>query len=205
MDGCLLVFFSLSDLSLVESQFFTFQDVAVAATALARSRADHGVQTTGLELFLQRGLDLALLLQSFLMFLLDAARHLFVLGSLLLLSSSTQGRAVVGLVPGSEGRCVDLHNGRLGQRVGAHKLVVGRVEGDDDDTCLAGDALATPAEVACVESETSEFSVAAAGSHEMDSLRANTRVGWLTTFFKGSARSFFMLENAFVAGLRSGM
>lgn len=95
----------------------------------------------------------------------------------------------MGLIPGSERRGIDLHDSRLGERIRSDEFVVGRMERNDNDTGLAGDSLAAPAEIACVQSETSELSVAAAGSYEMDSLRADTGVGWLSSFFKGSLLS----------------
>lgn len=173
---------------MVESQLLTLEDVSVTSTALTRSRADDSIDTTSLELLLQGRLNLSLLLQSLLMLVLHALGQLLLLHGLLLLSSSTDGHTVVSLIPSSEWRGINLDNSGSGQGIRSDKFVVGRVESDDNDTGLSGDSLAAPAEVAGVESETSELSVAAAGSDEMDSLCANTGVGWLTTFLKGSAK-----------------
>jgi len=63
------------------------------------------------------------------------------------------------------------------------------MEGNDNDTGLSGDTLATPAEVASLESQASELSVAAAGADEMDALGTNSSVGWLPTFLEGSLLS----------------
>lgn len=179
----------LSDLSLVESQLLALQDVSVTSTTLTRSRADDSVHSTSLKLLLQSRLDLTLLLQSLLVLVLNALRHLLLLRWLLLLSSSTNGDAVMSLIPSSEWRGINLHDGRSGKGIRSDKFVVRRVESDDNDTGLARDSFTAPAEIARVESETSELSVSAAGSYEMDSLRANTCVGWLTTFLKGSLLS----------------
>jgi len=105
----------------------------------------------------------------------------------LLLASSAKRGAVVGLVPRSEWRSINLDNGGFGKGIRSDKFVVGRVESDDDDTGLSGDTLAAPAEVAGVESQTSELSVAAAGSDEMDTLVTDSSVGWLPTLLEGSA------------------
>lgn len=178
----------LSDLSLVESQLLTLQDVSVASSALTRSRADDSVYTTGLELLLQSGLDLTHLLDSLLVLVLHALGHLLLLSWLLLLPSSTDGYTIMSLVPSSEWSGIDLHDGGSGKGIRSDKFVVRGMESDDNDTGLSGDSLTAPTEVARVESETSELSVSAAGSYEMDSLSANTGVGWLTTFLKGSAK-----------------
>lgn len=61
------------------------------------------------------------------------------------------------------------------------------MEGYDNDTGLAGDTLASPAEVTRVKSETSEFAVTASGSYKMDALGTNSSVRRLTTFLEGSA------------------
>ena len=92
------------------------------------------------------------------------------------------------LVPLSKGRRVDLHDGGFGQRVGAHELVVRRVEGHDDDAHFAGDAFGAPGEVARVEAEGPVFLVAAAGADEVDAFGADAGVGGLAAFFEGSVR-----------------
>ena len=89
-------------------------------------------------------------------------------------------------VPLAERVGVNLHDGGLGQGVGADELVVRRVKGDGNDTDFAGDALAAPGEVTGVEAEGAELAVAAASTDEMDALAADTSVGWLTPFLEGS-------------------
>lgn len=179
----------LSDGSLVKGQLVTLEDVAVAAAALTGARADDGVQATGLELSLQGGLHLAGSLESLLPLGLDALADLLLLDlGLLALSSAAQGGAVVCLVPLSEGRGVDLDDRGLGQGVGADEFVVAGVEGDDDDSDLAGHTFASPAEVAAVEAKGSVLGVASSGADEVNSLAADTGVGRLTSLFEGTAK-----------------
>lgn len=166
----------LVQLALVEGKLLALQDVAVAATALAGARGDDGVQATGLELLLEGGVDLAVLLEAGGLLLLDALTLLDLLDllALLLLAPAAQGLAVVGLVPLTEGGGVDLDDGRLGQGVGADELVVGRVVGDGDDARLAGRALGRPREVAAVETQSAVLAVAATGADGVDTLGADT-------------------------------
>lgn len=175
------------DSTLVERQLLALKDVAVAATALTRAAGHDSVQTGSLELPLQRGLDLAHLLEALLLLVLHALAllHLLLLHTPLLLPTTAQALAIVRLVPLAEGVGVDLDDGGLGEGVGAHELVVGGVEGDGDDTHFARDALAAPGEVAGVEAQRAELAVAAARAHEMDALGADARVGWLAPFLEG--------------------
>jgi hypothetical protein len=124
------------------------------------------------------------------MLLVDTLALLRLLGSLggpLLLPSASDSGAVVRLVPGPEGRGVDLDDGGLGQGVCAHELVVGRVVDDADDARLAADALAAPREAAGLEAQGAELAVAAAGADEVDALGADARVGGLTALLESSA------------------
>jgi hypothetical protein len=117
------------ELALVEGELLTLQDVTVAAAGLAGTAGDDGVETTGLELLLDGGLDLAGGSEAGSLLLLDRLALLDLLNglALLLLATAADGLAVVGLVPLTEGSSVDLDDSRLGQGVGADKLVVGRV------------------------------------------------------------------------------
>ena len=187
----------LADGLLVESQLLTLQDVTVDTAALAGTRGDHGVDTAGLELALDGGLDLAGLLEAGSLLLLHAVA-LLLLGDLgLLLASAADGLAVVGLVPLTEGSGIDLDDGGLGQGVGTDQLVVRRVVGDNDDTGLAGDALGAPREVTGLETESTELAVATTGADKVDTLGADTGVGGLATLLERSgltrpSESFFM-------------
>ena len=176
------------DGTLVESKLLALQDVPVAAAALAGAGGNDGVQTRGLELPLDGGLDLALALVAVGLLLLHALAllHLLLLLTSLLLASAANALAVVGLVPLPEGSGIDLDDGGLGQGVCADQLVVGRVVGDGDDTALAGDALGAPGEVAGLETEATELAVAATGADKVDALRTDTGVGGLATLLEGS-------------------
>lgn len=91
----------------------------------------------------------------------------------LLLTLAAELQAVMGLVPLAEGRGVYLDDGRLGQGVGAHQLVIGRVVDYANDAGLAGAALRTPSKVARVEAEGAVLVIAAAGADDVDSLGAD--------------------------------
>lgn len=104
----------------------------------------------------------------------------------LLLTSATEVLSVVGLVPLTEGSSIDLDDSGAGQGVGSDQLVVGRVEGDDDHTDLAGDTLRGPGEVAGLEAEGTELAVASTSSDKMDSLGTDTGVGLLSAGFESA-------------------
>ncbi len=93
------------------------------------------------------------------------------------------------LVPLSEGSSIDLDNCRSGEGVCSDEFVVGRMESDDNDTDFASDTLRAPGEVARVETESAVLLVAASCANKMDALVADTGIGWLTTFFKGSVET----------------
>ena len=90
------------------------------------------------------------------------------------------------LVPLSEGRCVDLNNGALGEGIGSDELVVRRVVGDRDDADFAGDAFGAPAEVPGVEAEGAVFVVPATDTDNVDTFGADTGVGGLAAFLESS-------------------
>lgn len=110
----------------------------------------------------------------------------------------------MSLIPGTERCSIDLDDGGAGKGVCADEFVVGRMEGDDNDTDLAGDAFRSPREVTALDSQGSVFGVAASGAYKMDSLVANTGVGWLTAFLKSSAWkivseiALLRIENCFI-------
>lgn len=179
--------FLLSDRTLVESKLITLQDVSVTATALAGARGNNGVQTAGLELSLDGGLDLAVVSEASRLLLLDAVALLLLLGGLSLgLASPADGLAVVSLVPLSEGGGVNLDDGRLGEGVGTDQFVVRRVVHDTNDTGLAGNALRSPREVAGLETEGTELLVTSTGTDKVDSLVTKTGVGGLATLVERS-------------------
>ena len=174
--------------TLVERKLLALQNVPIAATALAGTAGHNSVQTRSLELPLERRLDLATRSHTLRLLLLHtlALLHLLRLCTCLLLPPTSQALTVVCLVPLPEGRGVDLHDGALGEGVGADELVVGRVEGDGNDTDFAGDALAAPGEVAGVDAQAAEFAVAATGADEVDALGTDTGVCRLATLLEGS-------------------
>ena len=91
------------------------------------------------------------------------------------------------LVPLTEGCSVDLYDGGFGEGVGADEFVVRGMVGHGDDTHFSGYAFGAPGEVAGVETEGTIFGVAATGADEMDTLGADSGVGWLTAFLECSA------------------
>lgn len=179
----------LVELALVEGELLTLQDVTVDTARLTGPAGDNGVETTGLELLLEGGVDLAAGGKASSLLLLDRLALLHLLGgggALLLLPAAAEGLAVVGLVPLTEGSGIDLDDGGLGEGVGADELVVAGVVGDDDHTGLAGAALGGPGEVARVETESTVLVVTAAGTHDVDTLGTDTGVGGLATSLESS-------------------
>jgi hypothetical protein len=187
----------LVQLALVEGELLTLQDVAIATTTLARSAGNDGEQTTGLELLLQGALDLALGGIAGGVLALDSLALLdgLLLLALLLLSATTKGLAVVGLVPLTEGGGINLDDGGFGQGVGADQLVVGRMVGDDDDTSLAGDSLRGPGEVARVEAQGAVLVVAAASADGVDALGSDSRVGLLSAGLESALLPWWRGQN----------
>lgn len=178
----------LVELTLVESQLLTLEDVTIAATALAGTRGNDSVQTTSLELFLESGVDLAVGGVAGSLLLLDGLALLDLLLGLaaLLLSATADGLAIVGLIPLTEGGGVDLDDGGLGQGVGADQLVVGRVVGHSNDTGLAGGALGGPGKVTAVQTQGTVLVVAAAGADDVDALGTDTGLRRLAAGFESA-------------------
>jgi hypothetical protein len=180
------------ELSLVECKLLTLEDVPVAPTRLTRPAGDDSVQPTSLELLLESRVNLAPGCEPLCLLLLNrlALLHLLlslaILGSLGLLTPTTQRLAVVCLVPLAEGGSIDLHDGRLGEGVGSDELVVRRVVGHDDDTGLASATFRCPGKVARIETQGTVLVVAAAGADDMDALRADTGVGTLAAGLESS-------------------
>ena len=90
------------------------------------------------------------------------------------------------LVPLTERCGVDLDDGGFGKRVCANEFVVRRMEGHADDADFAGYAFRTPGEISRFEAESTVFGVTTTGADEMDTLSANTGIGWLAALLKGS-------------------
>lgn len=184
--------FLRGELSEVEGQLVTLQDVTVASARLTRSRRNTSIKSTSTELGLDSSLDLSVLLSSSklsldLLGLLLGLDKLLVDNLLTLLL--TNWLAVVGLVPLTEWGSVNLDNSRLGQGVGSDKLVVGRMEGNTNDTGLSSDVLRAPGEVTGFETKGTVLGVTATGTDRVNSLGADTGVGWLTAQLKLSLLS----------------
>ena len=94
----------------------------------------------------------------------------------------------------SEGCSIDLNDGAFCEGIGSDKFVVGRMERHADNTDFAGDGFGTPGEVAGIETESTEFAVAAAGADKMDTLSADTGIGRLTTLLESSESMWLDME-----------
>lgn len=110
----------------VEVELLALKNVTVGAAGLARTRGDHGEETTGTELLLEVVVDLGVLL-ALGKDALDVVRLLALVGGGLSLALLGDGLGVVGLVPLTEGGGVNLNDGRLDEGLGTEELVVGRV------------------------------------------------------------------------------
>lgn len=184
--------FLRGELSEVEGQLITLQDVTIASAGLTRSRRNTSIKSTSTELGLNGSLNLSVLLSSSKLSL-DLLGLLFRLDKLvvdnLLTLLLTNWLAVVGLVPLTVWGSVNLDNGRLGQGVGSDKFVVGRMESNTNDTGLSSDVLRAPGEVTGLETKGTVLGVTTTGTDRVNSLGADTGVGWLTAQLKLSLLS----------------
>ena len=84
-------------------------------------------------------------------------------------------------------RCgVDLDNSGFSKRIRPDKFVVRRVERYADDADFAGYAFGAPRKIAGFKAKSAVFGVTTASANKMDTLSANTGVGWLAAFLKSS-------------------
>ena len=60
------------------------------------------------------------------------------------------------------------------------------MEGHADDTDFASYSFRAPGEISAFEAEATIFSVTTTGADEMDTLGADSGIGWLAAFLKGS-------------------
>ena len=173
----------------VKRQLLTLKHIPVRTSALPRPRTNHSIQSARLELPLNRRLHLAQRLIPRLLLALHGStllrRRLLLLPRLL--PTAAQRLSVMVLVPGAEGRGVDLDDGGLGEGVGADELVVRRVVRHLDDAGFAGDGLGAPGEVPGVEAQGPVLGVAAADADGVDALGADAGGGGLAAFLEGSA------------------
>lgn len=79
-----------------------------------------------------------------------------------------------------------MDDGGFGKRIRADKFVVRRMEGDANDADFAGYAFGSPGEIAGFKAETTVFGVAATSADKMDTLGADTGIGWLAALLKSS-------------------
>lgn len=178
----------LPDCTLVKRKLVSLKHISIHTPTLPRPRSYHCVQTTRLKLSLQRWLDLAGCRTPGRLFLLHALTLLGLLTLLLgfCLTSPPQALPVVCLVPLTERCGVDLDDGGFGKRVRADKFVVRRMEGHADHADFAGYAFGAPGEVAGFKAKAAVFGVTATGADEMDTLCADTGVGWLAALLESS-------------------
>lgn len=149
----------------VELELLTFENVSIGATALTGTRGNAGVETTCAELRLKAVRELRSRCSSH-----GPGGLANRVGLLALLA---RRYAVMRLEKLAERRSVDLHDRTLGQGVGAHKLVIGRVVHNGDHTGLARNALSAPREVAGVQTQRTKLLVASAHTHGVDALAAD--------------------------------
>lgn len=171
----------------VKLELLALQNVTVGAATLSRSGRDGSVQTTGLELRFEEGVNLGLLLAlgkgALDVGRLRLLRLLSGVGGVLLGTDALLGHglSVVRLVPLTEGGRVNLDDARLDDRVGADKLVVRGVVDDTNDASLAGSVLGGPSKVARLQTQSAVLEVAAASADGVDPLGSELGHGGLTT------------------------
>ena len=147
--GMRSVLFLLLKLLLVESEFVTFDDVAIASARLARARGDARKKPSTLKLLLKfrskpllgcAGLQLENDMATLLLILLGIFVRLFgFCGALDLLLAELE--TIMLEVPLLEGLRIDLHDGVLDQGFCAHQFVVRRIVDNIEDTNLLGAVL----------------------------------------------------------------
>lgn len=165
----------LSELTHVEVQLLTLEDVAISAARLTRARRESSVQTTHSELLLQvRIQDVILVAGS--EGSLSVTRLLDIAGSsLLTLLLLGQNSVVSLLIPLTERSGINLDDGALHESLGRHELVVSGVVDDIQDTGLAGAGLGTPSEVTGIEAHSAELQVTTASTDNVNT--ASTHLG----------------------------
>ena len=170
--------FLLLHLLHVELEFLTFENIAIATSALSRSGANASVDGTlaelGSELIADGGGESSLevlvgdALAALLLFPVEV--WLVVLEVLLLEAIVLLADVVI------ERSGIDGDDGILYQSLRSDQLVVGGVVDSVDDRGLSGDTLGLPSEVAEVKSQSSELSVSSLGPDEVNSLLSNLGV-----------------------------
>merc|ERR1719163_2389021 len=181
----LLVLLLLLHLLLVEHELFTLQDVAVRTSALPRPRGDRREEASGPELLLEGRVELRRAgtprLEGEGVTASNDLRHLALFRTLLLLREIN---SVAGQVPLLEQRRIHLHNRILDEGLRAHELVVRGVVDNVHDLALARSVLASPAEVAGIQTQRPNLAVAAAATHVTHALRTDLRHGRRAAHFE---------------------
>lgn len=136
---------------------------------------EDGVEATSGELIIQKGINLGFLSAVSVLagnvvadLLFGSGNSLSVLGRLAL----TKGLTVVGLIPLTERSGINLDDGTLHESLCADQLVVAGIVDDINQTGLAGDGFATPAEVSRVEAESAVLVVTTTDTDKVNALGA---------------------------------
>merc|ERR1719331_2688123 len=181
----LLVLLLLLHLLLVEHELFTLQDVAVRASALSWPGGDRCEEAARPELLLESRVELrragASRLEGEGVTASNDLRHLALLRALLLLREIN---SVTGQVPLLEQRRIHLHNRILDEGLRAHELVVRGVVDHVHDFALARRVLASPAEVAGIQTQRPNLRVAAAATNNTHALHTHFRHGRRAAHFE---------------------
>ena len=184
----------LFDLSGVEIELFTFEEIAISSAGLAGPGRNASIEVTLVDLFLDFLFDLGI----------GSSLHVFEgstfgvpfgLGFLELLTGfPVEVDFEVGVFFAKvslskelfEGGGVDTDDGVFGEGVGPDVLVIGGVVDDVNDFGDEGDLFGLPGEVTGVESEGSVLVVTASDSDLSDFLFAESGVGERSSLFEGS-------------------
>merc|ERR1719343_105402 len=174
----------LLQLPLVEGELLALEHIAVDTAALARPGGHASQQAAALELLLNgqvqllpglAGLQLGDHMATLLLRLLAL---LGILGVLVgLLAALAQVDTELLQVPLLVRLRIDLHDGVLGQGLGAHQLVASRIVDHIQDTNLLRAILRAPSEVAAVLTQGAELQVATAATHRAHTLGAELAQG----------------------------
>ena len=159
------------DLLVVELELSTFENVAISTAALSRARRDASQQATSGELLSQSRVEDSGLVSG-------GEAVLDALAGLILLSSGfsflslllAKLKAVVLLVPLTEGSCINLDDAVLHQGVGTHQFVVGSVVKNGQEAGLVGNGLGRPVEVSCIKTKGSVLEVSSTSTNGVNAL-----------------------------------
>jgi hypothetical protein len=168
-----ILLLSLSKFALVELEFGTFENVAIATARLTRAAGNHGEKTALAELFLKARVERA-------DFLALGDSFLDVFGTFL--GGGVNGSfghidGVKLFIPLSEGRGIDEDDGAFDESLGTDKFVVGSIVDNIEHTSLAGAGFGGPRKVARIQGEGAVFVVATTNTDRADNLLVEFGVG----------------------------